>query len=181
MIHETSVGAWHVAAEVGAPRCGVAPAGWYRKFEPDSTSYSATATVSATVDVQWRSSGLIPRALVSGLWRPSNTGSLTIEVGHTGPLTLESAKRCDGLLGMQLVHGLPEEFAQAALDGLADARTQPYYDGVLRIVGGGYDEVGSSYIAFAFAGRILRLLLHQMLSANGTDLEAVTSGLSEPR
>jgi hypothetical protein len=93
------------------------------------------------VEVVRSAGGLVPRALIGGSFSPQGS-AITIEVGSIGDLTVGSPRRCKSSFSHPLVTGLPEEFAQAALDGLvrlmASLALPP---GVLRIHAAGYAEV----------------------------------------
>jgi hypothetical protein len=119
------------------------------------------------VEVVRSAGGLVPRALVGGSFSPQGS-ALAIEVGSIGDLTEGSPRRCKSSFNHPLVTGLPEEFAQAALDGLArlvDSLILP--PGVLRIHAAGYDEVESSAMAFERAGGALGWVIQEMYSPDG--------------
>jgi hypothetical protein len=73
-----------------------------------------------------------------------------------------------------LVPGLPPEFAQAALDGLARVPAQWDSGGLIVVDRAAYDEVDSSPVAFEFASRLLVLTLLARLAGSDLDLSGVS-------
>jgi hypothetical protein len=119
------------------------------------------------VEVVRSAGGLVPRALIGGSFHPQGS-ALVIEVGSTGDMTDGAPRGCQSSFNHPLVTGLPEEFAQAALDGfvrLVDSLVLP--PGILRIHAGGYDEVESSQVAFERAAGALGWVIQEMYTPAG--------------
>ncbi|MCW2749154.1 MAG: hypothetical protein JWR83_264 [Aeromicrobium sp.] len=101
----------------------------------------------------------MPWALLAGEYEPVATGILHVRVGHTGPLPGAAPHDGDGMLGRALVTGLPEEFAQATLNGLIRFDPEINRAGELVVSGGAYHEVDSSEYAFEHAAALLKWAL----------------------
>jgi hypothetical protein len=160
-------GTWRIAVSDVDPSAVFESREWLRWSTTVAVGPTATREVSAMVEVVRSASGLVPRALVGGQFHPGGSG-VVFEVGSTGDLTQGALRSCKSLLGHPLVPGLPIEFAQAALDGVArvaDSLTLP--PGILRIQAAGYDEVESSPIAFERAGGALVWVIQEMYSTSG--------------
>jgi hypothetical protein len=172
------VGAWRIAvSDYLEPTAEFDSDHWLRLSAPARRA-SASASLAVTVEVMRSGSGVVPRALVGGTLQPHGTESL-IEIGSTGDLTQGLPRVCASSFGHPLVAGLPEEFAHAALDGLArvvDVVTLP--PGVLTIRTGGYDEVDSSPIAFERAAGALGWVLHDLYETGGLQVANVTDMIS---
>ncbi|WP_152617710.1 hypothetical protein [Phaeacidiphilus oryzae] len=138
--------------------------------------------VRAVVELSRALGGMTMRALLGAEFSPDPSGSATeFEVPFDEPLGLGAVAHahCRSELGRSLVAGLPGDFAAAVLDGLAGeaaARTLPR--GLLRIDRAGFDEAGSSEMAFKLAGGLLRCVVEALL--HGDDplvaAQAVVSG-----
>jgi hypothetical protein len=122
----------------------------------------------AVVEVLRRHSGINPRALLGGRFDPEPTDRTVFRVGYgadTGPNRTFLGR----LWSHPLSVGLPEEYAQATLDGLAvDDFSWP--PGTLRIDRAGVDEIGSSASIFNRAATALAAVIHAKL--HGRDVEA---------
>ncbi|WP_030976647.1 hypothetical protein [Streptomyces sp. NRRL S-1824] len=92
-------------------------------------------------------------------------GLVTVfEVPFGEPLGLGAAAGCGSELGRPLVAGLPRDFADAALDGLSgDTGVGALPAGLLRVDRAGFDEAGSSEMAFQLAGNLLRCVVAAQL------------------
>jgi len=140
---------------------------WLRMSASGVGRVSATAEVSAGVEVVRSAGGLMPRALIGGSFYPQGS-ALAIEVGSTGDLTNGAPRGCRSSFSHPLVTGLPEEFAQAAFEGLGrlvDSLALPA--GILRIYAAGYDEVESSALAFEHAASALGWVIQEMYAPGG--------------
>lgn len=154
------VGTWQIAVSDPEPTAAFDTDRWLRQSAP-AHGTGATWPIAVTVEVLRSGSGVRPRALVGGSFEPDGS-ALQIEVGSSGDLTSGAPRNCRSSLGRPLVTGLPEEFAQAALDGLvriADTLALP--PGVLRIRAAGYDEADSSPLAFERAAGALAWVVQQ--------------------
>ncbi|WP_328364842.1 hypothetical protein OG800_34130 [Streptomyces sp. NBC_00445] len=86
------------------------------------------------------------------------------EVPFGEPMRLGVLAGCSSELGRPLVAGLPRDFADAVLDGLArDTGVGALPAGLLRVDRAGFDEEGSSEMAFKLAGELLRCVVAAML------------------
>jgi hypothetical protein len=106
------------------------------------------------VEVSLRGSGLWPIAFIGGLLTPSDT-EFAVDLALT-ELTLGVMPNFRGLLGRDLIVGLPSEFGDAILAAIHDAsRDLLLPAGTMRIEWGAYDEIHSSSYAFAHAARLM--------------------------
>ncbi|MEV0280780.1 hypothetical protein AB0I22_30935 [Streptomyces sp. NPDC050610] len=121
--------------------------------------------VRAVVELSRALGGMHMRALLGAEFTPGPVGAVTVfEVPFGGPLGLGADAECESELGRPLAAGLPRDFASAALDGLAgDVGGQVLPAGLLRVDRAGFDEVGSSEMAFRLAGGLLRAVIHASL------------------
>lgn len=112
----------------------------------------------AVVEIQRALGGMRMRALLGGAFTPDPGGATTaFEIPVGGPLGIGSPAECDSELGRRLVAGMPEDFADAAMSGLAGAEDDAGMPaGVLRVDRAAFDEVDSSETAFRLAGDLLR-------------------------
>lgn len=168
------VGPWQIAVSDRVEPTAQFDTDRWLRLSARAASASASASASVTVEVLRSGSGVAPRALVGGTFQPQGSG-LVIEVGSTGGLTEGAPRACESSFDRPLVVGLPEEFAQAALDGLArvvDALTLP--PGVLTICAGGYDEVDSSPLAFERAAGAVGWVLQEIYTPNGLQVSNLT-------
>lgn len=134
----------------------------------------ATADVAeaqATVEVMRRGGGMRPRALLGGQYTPAPTQGLRVEVGLVGEPSFDEAT-CPSQLWKPLVPGLPEEFIDAVVQGLAEGGLA---SGVLLVNRGAYDPVESSNVAFRFAGALLASVV--AASSSGQPVEPVVMTL----
>jgi hypothetical protein len=168
------VGPWRIAVSDRLELTGEFDTDRWLRLSARAASASVSASAEITVEVLRSGSGVVPRALVGGTFQPHGSG-LVIEVGSTGDLTEGAPRACESSFDHPLAVGLPEEFAQAALDGLArvvDALTLP--PGVLRICAGGYDEVDSSPLAFERAAGALGWVLQETYTPGGLQVSNLT-------
>jgi len=135
----------------------------------------------ATVAVARDLGGIRPRAQLAGEFTPDSRGSFRVRVASSGELPERAIHDCPGLLGSDIVAGLPDEFAQAVVDGLV--RYAPYLNrsGILRVFGGGFDEVDSSEFAFERAAGLLKWSLLGLTSeCTAEDLSNFVSDWNGP-
>lgn len=86
------------------------------------------------------------------------------EVPFGEPIGRGSVANCGSELGPPLIAGLPSDFAEVALAGLAgEAEANPWPPGLLRVDRAGWDEAGSSEVAFKLAGNLLQHVLRALL------------------
>ncbi|WP_319593839.1 hypothetical protein [Streptomyces sp. ID05-04B] len=109
--------------------------------------------------------GMTMRALLGAEFSPDPLGTVTIfEVPFGEPMGLGAVAGCGSELGRPLVAGLPRDFADAVLDGLAgDTGAEALPAGLLRIDRAGFDETGSSEMAFKLAGGLVRRVVDALL------------------
>lgn len=108
--------------------------------------------------------GMTMRALLGARYTPDSTSTTTVfEVPFGEPLGLGAATGCQSELGPPLVAGLPSDFADAALAGLAGDEDLLLPPGLVRVDRAGFDEVGSSEQAFRLVGDLLRHVLDALL------------------
>lgn len=105
------------------------------------------------------------RALLGAEFSPDPHASGTVfEVPFGEPMGLDAVAGCGSELGGPLVAGLPSDFADAALAGLAgDAEAEALPAGLLRVDRAGFDETGSSEMAFKLVGDLLRRVIAAQL------------------
>lgn len=167
---EVSAGPWRAAVLLGVTRCRFEPVGWVSEIEAAGEALSAGR--SAVVELRRSGGGLMPWALLAGEYQPEWSGSLRVRVGHTGQLTSAPTHDCSGMLGRSLAVGLPEEFAQATLNGLVRFDPELNRSGELVVGGGAYDEADSSEYAFEHAAALLKwALLGSVDAVSAGDLE----------
>lgn len=169
---EVSAGPWRAAVLLGASRCAFEPVGWVSDSEAAGDALPARR--SAVVELRRSSGGLMPWALLAGEYEPDASGLLQVRVGHTGQLPSGPPHDCDGMLGRTLATGLPEEFAQATLNGLVRFEPKMNRSGQLTVCGGAYDEADSSEYAFEHAAALLKWALQ-----GPGALDAGSEGLEE--
>lgn len=109
--------------------------------------------------------GMTMRALLGAEFSPNARGAVTVfEVPFGAPMGFGATAECSSELGRPLVAGLPHDFVGAVLDGLAgDAEAAMLPSGLLRVDRAGFDEMGSSELAFKLAGRLLHSVLDAVL------------------
>ncbi|MCA1842422.1 MAG: hypothetical protein ABR600_06215 [Actinomycetota bacterium] len=151
---ETSVGPWRAAVLVGESRCRFEPHGWLT--ERELASEALTAPRSATVELRRVGGGIMPWALLAGNYEPGAARGLEVRVAHSGALSGAPAHGCVGLLGSSLASGLPQEFAEATLDGLVRFAPETNRSGLLVVDGGAYGVADSSQFAFEHAAGLLK-------------------------
>lgn len=134
-----------------------------RRERPGSARQSRATQV--VVELRQAFGGMIMRALVGAEFSPNQQGSVTVfEVPFGGPLGLGAVAECASELGGPLVAGLPRDFAAALLDGLTGQDPdESLPSGLLRIHRAGFDEIGSSEMAFRLAGGLLRQVMNALL------------------
>jgi hypothetical protein len=126
-----------------------------------------TAPVRAVVEILRQGGGLAPRALVGGIFVPSD-GGLTVKVAWSAGDPV-AGPACKSQLSRQpLVRGLPEEFARPVMTGITRRLRLP--SGVLSVDRGGYDPVESSPNAFELAADLFCVVLAARLA--GQDVES---------
>ncbi|MEV7811111.1 hypothetical protein AB0P05_10260 [Streptomyces flaveolus] len=130
-----------------------------------SASPEPGRAVRAVVELSQAFGGTTMRALLGAEFSPGPEGSVTVfEVPFGEPLGDDAVTGCRSELGRPLAAGMPSDFAQAALGGLAgDEGAMAFPAGLLRVVRAGYDEVGSSELAFKLAGDLLRCVVDALL------------------
>ncbi|WP_131765159.1 hypothetical protein [Candidatus Protofrankia californiensis] len=121
--------------------------------------------IRAVVELSRAFGGMTMRALLGAQFMPDPQSLVTaFEVPFGEPLGFGLVADCGSELGRPLVAGLPRDFADATLAGLAgDAQADPLPAGLLRVDRAGFDETGSSEAAFKLAGDLLRHVLHALL------------------
>ncbi|WP_432137389.1 MULTISPECIES: hypothetical protein [unclassified Streptomyces] len=119
----------------------------------------------AVVELSRALGGVTMRALLGAEFSPDPRGAVTVfEIPFGESAGLGAVTGCGSELGPPLVAGLPSDFAAAALDGLAgDTGVAALPAGLLRVGRAGFDEVGSSEMAFKLAGRLLRCVVDALL------------------
>lgn len=163
-----SVGPWRVALSGPEPSAQFEPEKWLRLTVP-AAGDPADVSASLTVEVVQNGGGMMPRALLSGRFRSQGSG-LLIEVGSTGGITMGRQPLCRSSFNHPLVTGLPEEFAQATLDGcvrIADSLALP--SGNMVIDAAGYDEIDSNEIIFQRAAGTLLWAFRDFASSQDVD------------
>ena len=152
-----SAGPWTAAVLVDSVLGMFEPTGWVE--DRDLATAGEGEQGRATVEVRRTTGGIRPRALIAGEFRPDSSGSFNVRVANSGDLPEHADHDCPGLLGSDLATGLPEEFAQAVVDGLIRFAPVLNRSGVLEVVGGAFDEVDSSEFAFEHAAGLLKWAL----------------------
>lgn len=142
--------------EASAAYVGVHVAGCGRPASSESGR-----AVRAVVELSRAYGGMTMRALLGAEFLlDSQTSETVFEVPFGEPMRLGAVAGCRSELGRPLVAGLPRDFANAALQGLAgDTGVGPLPAGLLRVDRAGFDEVGSSEMAFKLAGDLLRCVV----------------------
>jgi hypothetical protein len=115
------VAPWKAAIE-GAARCQFEPQGWLTGYT-EAVVQRAQSEAVAMVEVRYFPSGRMPRALLGGIYRASDTAGVDLAIGHTGRFA-PNGLTCEGLLGEETLVGLPIEFAEAALHGFVQNDAQ---------------------------------------------------------
>jgi len=128
-------------------------------------SVEAGRSMRVVVEVMRAFGGMTMRALLGARFTPDPLTTLAaFEVPFGEPLGRGSVANCHSELGPPLTAGLPSDFAEAALAGLTgDAEANPFPSGLLRVDRAGFDEIGSSEMAFKLAGDLLRHVLRALL------------------
>ncbi|MDQ0028783.1 hypothetical protein [Arthrobacter bambusae] len=109
----------------------------------------------AVVEILRFGGGLMPRALLGGIFQPSCAGELVVEVGATGK-TVAGVPSCASQLSSSMVPGLPDEFARSVADGLV---ARPLPAGLIVVDRAAFDPVDSSPFAFILAAELLTAVL----------------------
>jgi hypothetical protein len=162
MTVEASLRSWTVGAAEACDGFQFKATG-ERSTEVPASAARSTKSITLVVEVRRQMGGLMPRALVGARFEASPRSTQTmIVVSHSGG-TIGPGTTQTGLLGRQLVPGLPEEFVTALTNGLRHA---PLPSGTLRVVKAGYDPVESSRYAFEHAGRLLGYLIPRRLQGD---------------
>jgi len=144
-----------------------------REVAEAESSASDQLEVSVCVEVLQFGGGLTPRALLGGTF-VSGGSEFVIEVGSSGSMTLGASRECQSLLGGPLVRGLPLEFVEPVLEGLAGiARGVEQPAGTLRIHAAGYDEENSSPHAFRHAGAAMLWLVNKQILTSGEPVDGL--------
>lgn len=170
----TGAGRWRIAVSAPPAAAAFAADRWLRESVP-ARGNPASSAVAVAVEVLRVGSGVTPRALVGGAFEPGGS-LLRLDVGSSGDLTSGAPAHCASLLGRPLVSGLPEEFAQAALDGLVRiAGSVSLPPGALRIDAAAYDEADSSSLAFERAAGALAWVIEQKYQPDGVLPEALSA------
>lgn len=165
-----SAGPWTVAILPGSVVGRFEPLGWVE--DDDLAGTGGRRQTRATVSVVRDMGGIRPRALVAGEFTPNSSGSFKVRVARSGELPEHADHDCPGLIGSDLVAGLPDEFAHTVVDGLVRFSPGLNRSGVLQVLGGGFDEVDSSAFAFEHAAGLLKWALLGLRSEGTTaDLE----------
>ncbi|MFF0969257.1 hypothetical protein ACWDQO_36145 [Streptomyces sp. NPDC003703] len=130
-----------------------------------SASPGPERAVRAVVELSRAFGGMTMRALLGAEFSPDPQGSSTVfEVPFCEAMGLGAVATCASELGSPLVAGLPRDFAGAVLDGLAgDPAVRALPAGLLRVDRAGFDEAGSSEMAFKLAGDLLRSVVDTLL------------------
>jgi hypothetical protein len=158
-----TVGSWTVAVDLADSGCTFSADAQIERRVP--AAGSARETRSCTIEVRKHGGGLIPRALLSGTFRPRPTQECVVQIPHSGRIGRSEPAACAGLLGHSLVPGLPKEFVEAVTTGIT-SRSGLLSPGSIEISGAAYDPVDSSAYAFRHAGLLLSwVLLSPSLSA----------------
>jgi hypothetical protein len=168
MIHIRE-GVWQLFVAKEHESAAFRASGVLRSVEVTEPAVAVGRGVRSLVEVIAATGGLRPRALIGGEFCTGPGSQVAFEVHHSGDLGLGSPAACPSLgSGPSLVPGLPQEFAQAVLDGLV--RVQCLHSlpaGTLRIDRAGHDEVESSQVAFERAAGILRCVLASDIQNGG--------------
>lgn len=99
--------------------------------------------------------GLMPRALVGGVFTPGTDSRLIVEVMTSGPI-LSGVSSCKSQLGKPMIPGLPNEFASSVAGRLLH-RVLP--GGRVVVDRAAFDPVESSPVAFELAAELLAIVL----------------------
>ncbi|MGY1500587.1 hypothetical protein ACW4TU_29095 [Streptomyces sp. QTS52] len=121
--------------------------------------------VRAVVELSRAFGGMTMRALLGAELSLGPQASKTLfEVPYGEPMGLGAVAACSSELGPPLVAGLPRDFSDAALEGLVGhSAAEALPAGLLRVDRAGFDEVGSSEMAFKLAGDLLRRVVAAQL------------------
>jgi hypothetical protein len=119
----------------------------------------------AVVEVLRQGGGMMPRALLGGEFMPDRSSDLVVEVRIAAD-GLEGDRTCTSQLSSPLVPGLPEEFAEAALEALVGGLQT---SGRLVVDRAAFDPVESSPFAFGLAAHLLAAVLSA--KSKGSDVE----------
>ena len=134
-----------------------------RREHPASGEAGPAARV--VVELKRAFGGVTMRALLGAQFTSDPLTTVTVfEVPFGEPLWRGSVANCGSELGPPLIAGLPSDFAEVALAGLTgEAGPNPWPPGLLRVDRAGFDEAGSSEVAFKLAGDLLRHVLWALL------------------
>lgn len=118
-------------------------------------SSAGARTVRAAVEILRHGGGLMPRALIGGIFTPSADASLDIEV-QVSDQGASANPTCTSQLAKPLTPGLPEEFVAAVVDGLI---RRSLSGGRVVVDRAAFDVVESSPLAFELAAELLAVVL----------------------
>lgn len=123
--------------------------------------------VRVVVELSRALGGMTMRALIGAGFTPDPTVAATVfEVGVGEPIGLGKPAECVSELGSPLLAGLPADFGEAVLDGLRAASAfAPLPAGRMRVDRAGFDQVGSSEVAFRLAADLLHTVITALLRA----------------
>lgn len=151
------VGAWRASVHLGVVSFEFEDSD--RLLERDFATRPAVDERSAVVEIRRIAGGMNPWALLSGRFVHDRTEWFSIVVPHSGAFPDACRSTSVGNLGRRLCVGLPEEFAQAVVDGLVRFEPENRPAGRLEVAGGGFDLVDSSESIFEVAGGLLKWAL----------------------
>lgn len=164
-------GAFRVAMTVEAPGAAFDPERSLVADVPAAPGDGRGAR-RAAVEFYRAVGGLPQRALLGGIWSPSSTGVLRVEVALSGRWA-DEPRTYPGQLGHWLLPGLPDEYGEEVMNMLTAAGLP---SGVLTVDRAAHDPVESSQVAF----RATALVLAAALGADEPQLvEAVTRRLTQ--
>ncbi|MEV6028789.1 hypothetical protein [Streptomyces sp. NPDC052036] len=148
------------ADEVSAAYVGVRAARCARSASP-----GPGREVRAVVELSRAFGGVTMRALLGAAFSPDPQGTFIVfEVPFGEEMGLGAVATCAGELGPPLVAGMPRDFADAALDGLAgDPAVAALPAGLLRVDRAGFHELGASEMAFKLVGELLGCVVDALL------------------
>ncbi|HWD03250.1 MAG TPA: hypothetical protein VG674_12445 [Amycolatopsis sp.] len=128
----------------------------------------------ATVEILRHFGGLMPRALVGGVFTPWADPLLLIEVMTSGPGLSSTPTGMSQLAKKRLTPGLADEFAPSVVEGTA-RRALP--GGRVVVDRAAFDAVESSAQAFELAAELLAVVLEA--EALGNDASSVARDIVE--
>jgi hypothetical protein len=164
-----SLGAENVTARYGCARTITAAS-------PSTEVSSAPSALRSVLELKRNLGGMIMRAQIGAEFTPG-AGDTRYEVCIMGsPFDSGTLATCDSALGAPLIPGLPADFADAALNGLAyDPSGLPLPGGLLHVDRAGHDLMGSSEAAFQQAATLLRCAFSATIS--GADVQKSLSDM----